>query len=199
MALVEVPGLPFPIRPVAAVPGRLAPVAGEVGRGRERCTGAAAWLADTRGQRLEHRHCPSVDVDVVDVDLVVEVKLGALEEEGVTNAGNGLVVVEGGGGEDRLHLDVDKHDVSVGSEGHLAVGGEVLERTFMKVSSHLESEGSTRRMFGVGHHRDVAPLDSEPVGQGEQGDGGGVGPAGVQLDPQGRDVLRLVDVVVEPR
>ena len=54
-------------------------------------------------------------------------------------------------------------------------------------------------MFGVGHYRDVAPLDGEPVGQGEQGDGGGVGPAGVQLDPQRRDVLRLVDVVVEPR
>ena len=69
----------------------------------------------------------------------------------------------------------------------------------MKVSSHLESEGSARRMFGVGHHRDVAPLDGEPVGQGEQGDGGRVGPAGVQLDPQRRDVLRLVDEVVEPR
>ena len=123
VALVEVPGLLFPIRPVAAVLSRLAPVAGEVGRGRERGAGAAAWLADARGQRLEHRHCPGVDVDVVDVDLVVEVKLGALEEEGVTNAGNRLVVVEGGGGEDRLHLDVDKHDVPVGSEGHLAVGG----------------------------------------------------------------------------
>ena len=36
-------------------------------------------------------------------------------------------------------------------------------------------------MFGVGHHRDVAPLDGEPVGQGEQGDGGGVGPRGVEL------------------
>ena len=78
-------------------------------------------------------------------------------------------------------------------------GGGVSERTFMKVSSHLESEGSTRRMFGVDHHRDVAPLDGVPVGQDEQGDGGGVGPAGVQLDPQGRDVLRLVDEVVEPR
>ena len=130
VALVEVPGLSFPIRPVAAVPSRLAPVAGEVGGGRERGAGAAAWLADTCWLRLEHRHCPSVDVDVVDVDLVVEVKLGALEEEGVTNAGNRLVVVEGGGGEDRLHLDVDKHDVPVGSEGHLAVGGGLRKNLY---------------------------------------------------------------------
>ena len=128
MALVEVPGLPFPIRPVAAVPGRLAPVAGEVGRGRERGAGAAAWLADARGQRLEHRHCPSVDVDVVDVDLVVEVKLGALEEEGVTNAGNRLVIVEGGGGEHRLHLDVDKHNVAVRSQRDLGGSAEIRKK-----------------------------------------------------------------------
>ena len=119
MALVEVPGLPFPIRPVAAVPGRLAPVAGEVGRGRERGAGAAAWLADTRGQRLEHRHCPSVDVDVVDVDLVVEVKLGALEEESIADTGDGFVVIESGRCEDRLNLDVDKYYVSVRSKRHL--------------------------------------------------------------------------------
>ena len=108
---------------VAAVSGCLTPVAREVGSGGEGGAGGAAGLADASWHRLEHRNRSGVDVNVVNVDLVVEVKLGALEEEGVTNAGNGLVVVEGGGGQDWLHLDVDKHDVSVGSEGHLAVGG----------------------------------------------------------------------------
>ena len=128
VALVEVPGLSFPIRPIAAVPGRLAPVAGEVGRGRERGAGAAAWLADARGQRLEHRHCPGVDVDVVDVDLVVEVKLGALEKESITDAGDGLVVIEGGRREDWLHLDVDKHNVSIRSQRHLGGSAEITKK-----------------------------------------------------------------------
>ena len=96
VALVEVPSLPLPVCPVAAVSGCLAPVAGEVGGGREGGAGGAARLADARRQCLEHRHRPRVDVNVVDVDLVVEVKLRALEEKSVTDAGNGLVVIEGG-------------------------------------------------------------------------------------------------------
>ena len=46
-----------------------------------------------------------------------------MEEEGVADAGHGLVVVEGGGGEDRLHLDVDEHDVTVWPQGELGGGG----------------------------------------------------------------------------
>ena len=41
---------------------------------------------------------------VVDVDLVVEVELGAVEEEGVADAGHRLVVVQSRGGQHRLHL-----------------------------------------------------------------------------------------------
>ena len=138
MALVEVPCLTLSVRTIAAVPRRLAPVAGEVRGGGEGGTGGAARLADARRQRLEHGHRPRVNVNVVNVDLVVKVKLGALEEESITDAGNGLVVVESGRGEDRLHLDVDKHNVAVGSQCHLgvsAVGGRVqsLKRRFMKL------------------------------------------------------------------
>lgn len=138
VALVEVPRLALSVRTVAAVPRRLAPVAGEVRGGREGGTGGAARLADARWQRLEHGHRPRVDVNVVNVDLVVEVKLGALEEESITDAGNRLVVVESGRGENRLHLDVDEHNVAVGSQCHLgvsAVGGRVqsLKRRFMKL------------------------------------------------------------------
>merc|ERR1719370_1013052 len=96
VALVEVPSFSFSIRPVAAVPGCLAPVAREVGRGREGGAGGTAGLADARRQRLEHGPRPRVNVNVVNVDLVVEVKLGALEEKSVTDAGDGLVIIESG-------------------------------------------------------------------------------------------------------
>ena len=128
VALVEVPRLPLSVRPIAAVPGRLAPVAGEVGGGREGGAGGAARLADARRQCLEHGHRPGVDVNVVNVDLVVEVKLRALEEESITDAGDGLVVIEGGRREDWLHLDVDKHNVSVRSQRHLGGSAEITKK-----------------------------------------------------------------------
>ena len=45
--------------------------------------GAAVRLGDAGGQRLEHRHRPRVDLHVLDVDLGVEVELGAVQQERV--------------------------------------------------------------------------------------------------------------------
>ena len=105
---------------VAAVSGCLTPVAREVGSGGEGGAGGAAGLADASWHRLEHRNRSGVDVNVVNVDLVVEVKLRALEEESITDASNRLVIVEGGRGENRLDLNVDKHNVSIRSQCHLS-------------------------------------------------------------------------------
>ena len=52
-------------------------------------------------EAVEEMACPTY---IVDVDLVVEVELGAVEEEGVADAGHRLVVVQRRGGQHRLHL-----------------------------------------------------------------------------------------------
>ena len=40
-------------------------------------------------------------------------------------------------------------------------------------------------MLSVSHNRDIAPLHSEPVRQTQDGDGGAVGPTGIQLGAGG--------------
>ena len=136
---------------VAAVSGCLTPVAREVGSGGEGGAGGAAGLADASWHRLEHRNRSGVDVNVVNVDLVVEVKLRALEEESITDASNRLVIVEGGRGENRLDLNVDKHNVSIRSQCHLS---QHQVGSYMKLGNmcHLECKGATRWMLGIGHH-----------------------------------------------
>ena len=74
-----------PVRPVAAVAGCLAPHALEGWPGPQADAGAAVWLGDAGGQRPEHRHRPRVDLHVLDVDLGVEVELGAVKKERVCN------------------------------------------------------------------------------------------------------------------
>ena len=46
-------------------------------------------------------------------------------------------------------------------------------------------------MLSVSHNRDIAPLHSEPVRQTQDGDGGAVGPTGIQLGAGGEKCKEL--------
>ncbi len=54
------------------------------------------------------------DVRVVDVDGVVNVKLGIADQKCVRESGHGFVVVEGVHGQELGDVDVDEDDVAVG-------------------------------------------------------------------------------------
>ena len=83
MAHVVVPGLTQAVRAVAAVARALAPAAREGGvEARARTIGTAP-LCDARGQGFEDGDGARVDEKVLDVDLVVEVELRVVDEEGV--------------------------------------------------------------------------------------------------------------------
>ena len=83
VAAVVVPDLAEPVRTVAAVLGGPAPHAVEGRVLAQRHARTAALLGDAGGLGAEDGDGASVNVDVLDVDLVVEVQLGAVQQEGV--------------------------------------------------------------------------------------------------------------------
>jgi len=83
VTLLVVPVLPQSVRPVTAVPAGLAPQTPELRAPGEVHALAAGGLGDAGGAGGEDGDGPGVDHDVVDVDLAVQVELGAVQQESI--------------------------------------------------------------------------------------------------------------------